>query len=179
MRKLFFIAAAAAAGFTATGAGATDFAHTVNLHATAPLACSTTGVTANSPRFTSVSEASSSLEVVFSSANILPQSSTLTFANMFCTGLGTTMTLTRTGLHGATPGSPPVGFKNNIPYEVNVAWAGSPAIELLGSDLTVTNMNVGARNGPLSLTVAVPPTVGPFVAEQYSDSLVLTLEPTT
>jgi hypothetical protein len=181
MRKLYFTAAAAAALFTATGAGADSlFSHTVSLSAIAPHVCSFGGTPpAHTGTFAEgITSGSSSLAVAVEADHIEAQEATLTFANVFCNGNNTTLRLKKGGLkvEAATLTAP--GFRTEIEYDVSVRWGGVTVVSLSG-DETDKPATIGAMNGDLVLKIEVPARTGPFVADTYNDSVVLTVQPTT
>lgn len=178
MRKLLLTAAMAATLFTATDAGADSFQHTVSMSATAPLVCSFGGAPTNIGSFSSVSETSSSLAVAVGADAIGDQSASLTFANVFCNGNNTTVRLQRSGLKVNATVPIGAGFKTEIDYAVSTTWGGVPIVSLntLLDDNTAT---IGAMNGNFVLNIHVPAGSGPFVAAEYQDALILTVQPTT
>ena len=180
MRKLYFTAAAATALFTATGAGADSFQHTVSLSATAPHVCSFGGTPpGHTGTFADgITAGSSSLAVTVGAENIAAQVATLTFANVFCNGNNTTVRLQKGGLKVSAATQTAPGFKKEIEYEASVEWGGIPIVSL-GAGETDVPTNIGAMTGDLVLKIEVPASTGPFVADTYNDSLVLTVLPTT
>jgi hypothetical protein len=178
MRKLYFTAAAAAALFTATGAGADNFQHIVSLSATAPHVCSFAGaVLTNTPSFINVGAASSSLSVDVGAENIAEQTASLTFANVFCNGNNTTVRLKRDGLMVDAPEQTAPGFKQEIEYDVAVTWGGVEIVALDSTDDEIAH--IGAMRGDFVINIHVPAGSGPFVADTYTDALVVTVQPTT
>jgi hypothetical protein len=178
MRKLYFTAAAATALFTATGAGADSFQHTVSLSATAPHVCSFAGaVLTNTQSFINVGAASSSLSVDVGAENIAEQTASLTFANVFCNGNNTTVQLKRDGLMVDAPEQTAPGFKQEIEYDVAVTWGGVDIVALDSSNDETAR--IGAMRGDFVINIHVPARPGPFVADTYTDMLVLTVQPTT
>jgi len=179
MRKLYFTAAAAAALFTATGAGADSlFSHTVSLSAKADHVCSVGGAVLASTGLPTVGAASSSLSVAVGAEDIIDQTASLTFKNVFCNGNSTTVRLRREGLIVDVPGPTAAqGFKREIEYEVAVTWGGTNIVALDSTDDETAQ--IGAMRGDFVIDIHIPASSGPFVADTYNDSLVLTVLPTT
>jgi hypothetical protein len=133
MRKLAFTTVAAATLFGAIGAGiAADFQHQVTLTAVAPVVCSIGAAPTPTGDFSSVVGTASALTVHFTAgSNVGPQTASLDFGPVFCTGPLTTVSLERTflALHGtAGEDAAAAGFSTKIDYTAAVNWGGGANI---------------------------------------------------
>jgi hypothetical protein len=184
MRKLVFTAAAAATLFAAiTGGTAADFGHQVTLTAVAPVVCSIGAAPTSTGNFSEVDDTASALTVLFTeSSNVAPQTASLNFGQVFCTGPSTTVSLERTflELHGqAGIDAAAAGFSTKIDYTAAVNWGGGANILSLSADQGNNQTTVLPKTGVFVLNINIPGNVGPFAAaENYEDILVLTVGPT-
>lgn len=179
MRKIFFAAAATATLFTACNAQAQvegGFSHKVDLKAFVPVICSLTGVPSSTltggATLTGVSNGSSTVQISVSAAGAVPaQTASLTFANGFCNGNNTRLTLSRNGLKSKSYHDEN-GFRSEIQYGVNVSWGGGdPKITVPKDDLDSAGKDVGPVSGQFVINIIVDADQGPFVADDYTDSL--------
>ncbi len=177
MRKLFIPAAAVATLCAATGAS--SFEHHVNLSATVPLICSF-GTPTPTGDFSNVSSASSNLKVNMTGDHIEDQNAKLTFANVSCNGDSTHIALERTGLVGSLEMlHPPAGFKNAIDYDVKLSWGINVNFLDLPAGTAGNETNVNATNGDFVVGIHVPQDLSQFIADTYTDTLILTVAPTS
>lgn len=179
MRKLAFTAAAAATLFGAITAGtAAEFQHQVTLTAQAQVMCSIGATPTHTGNFSEVTGTASTLTVQFTdSSDVAPQTASLDFGQVFCTGPLTTVSLERTflELHGVA-GAP--GFATRIDYTADVNWGGGANILSLGASQETNLTVVPPKTGAFVLNINIPGNDGPFAADDYEDILVLTVGPT-
>jgi hypothetical protein len=183
MRKLAFTAAAAATLFGAIGAGAADeFRHEVTLTAVAPVICSIGAAPTPTGNFSDVVGTASALTVDFTVSDVAPQTASLNFGQVFCTGPATTVSLERTflELHDPTAANAAAaaGFSTRIDYTAAVNWGGGANILSLAANQVNNQATVLPKTGAFVLNINIPGNSGPFTAEDYKDILVLTVGPT-
>lgn len=183
MRKLAFTAAAAATLSGAIGAGtAADFQHQVNLRAEALSACSIGAAPSTIGTFTNVGANASTLSVNFTDGNVLQQSASLNFGNVICTGPFTTISLERSFLQLPEPAriaAAAAGFTTKIDYTAALNWGGGENLLYLAADQGSDQIEVGPKTGAFIININIPGNTGPFIADQYSDFLNLTVSPAT
>lgn len=78
--------------------------------------------------------------------------------------------LTRDGV--AAPAAP--GFRNQVPYQLAVGWAGATSSQTSASPGIVIDQP-GAAAGDLQLNISIPEGGAPLVAGAYSDQVVIEL----
>jgi hypothetical protein len=181
MRKLFFAASAAATLLFATSASADGLAHSIELSAFADLSCSFDGTQTKGGALDTLNETTSSLEVPFGSdGGVVETNGSLKFANSFCNGNHTTVTLTRDGFLATKYAANSVipGFKHKIEYYAGASWGGGNDIVYLDGDDKTSFTTVGARTGDFVINIHVPSNAGPYLAGQYRDMLILAVVPT-
>lgn len=182
MRKLVFNAATAATLIGAITAGtAAAFQHAVTLTAEAPEVCSIGAAPTPTGNFSEVTGAASALTVDFTVSDVAPQTASLNFGQVFCTGPLTTVSLERTflELHGpAGVNATAAGFRTRVDYTAAVNWGGGANVLSLAANQANNQADVGAKTGAFVLNINIPGNIGPFAAEEYADILVLTVGPT-
>ncbi|MDZ4109308.1 MAG: hypothetical protein U1E18_06870, partial [Brevundimonas sp.] len=82
--------------------------------------------------------------------------------------------LTRDG--AAAPAAP--GFRNQVPYQLAVDWAGATSNQTSASPGVVIDQP-GAAAGDLQLNITIPEGGAPLVAGAYSDQVVIELRVTS
>ncbi len=77
---------------------------------------------------------------------------------------------------GGSPSARPGGFQEFLSYRVGIDWAGK-STELLTSRLSTDIDSNQPGKGEMVIRIATPAGGGPLVAGQYSDSIVVEVQP--
>lgn len=153
----------------------------IEITADAPNACLITAAPIASGRNASFSSGGSSGEMRILqlvdpvTAEVLAADISLALPVICNAGHSVVVRATRGGLtrEGAAAPSAP-GFRNQVPYDLAVSWAGATSSQTSASPGVVIDQP-GAAAGTLQLDITIPEGGAPLVAGTYSDQVVIEL----
>lgn len=153
----------------------------IELTAEAPNACLITSAPVASGRNASFSSGGSSGEMRILqlvdplTAEVIAADISLSLPVICNAGHSVVVRATRGGLtrEGAAAPSAP-GFRNQVPYDLAVSWAGATSSQTSASPGVVIDQS-GAAAGTLQLDISIPEGGAPLVAGTYSDQVVIEL----
>ncbi len=182
--KRYIFAASALAAICALPAIAGPINHAIQVKATVGEFCSLGSPSLLGTGFSGESETGSTFTVGIEGLETSLTQGSIAFANASCNA-NATVSISRNGLKKSGINNPTEGFKDEIPYTFQFTWGtwGNSVDEELQPNINgnnaITNIPVGPIHAEASMTIMVAADFGPLIKGEYTDTVTVTITPSS